>query len=228
MNVASLRMDHQRGRPVLVEFWDFCRPNSIRTQPYLKAWHERYSAAGLRVIGVHSAGFEVSEDPGAVSAAVERLGIQYPVVADIDHLIWKEYENFGWPARYLFSAEQKLFEYHFGEGGYRETELAIQELLGVEQETVSPVRPEDVPGARLVPQSEDVTGPYSGPYQAGGVWGVFTGRGNAIVNGVETVIEHPGAYELIVHERHTRGVLELSVSADVCCLAVCFTPGLAG
>jgi hypothetical protein len=25
VNVAPLRMEQQRGRPVLVEFWDFCR-----------------------------------------------------------------------------------------------------------------------------------------------------------------------------------------------------------
>ena len=49
VNVATLRMDQQRGRPVLVEFWDFCRVNSLRTLPYLKAWHERYADAGLRV-----------------------------------------------------------------------------------------------------------------------------------------------------------------------------------
>ena len=41
LNVATLRMDKQRGRPVLLEFWDFCRPNSIHTLPYLKAWHAR-------------------------------------------------------------------------------------------------------------------------------------------------------------------------------------------
>ena len=39
-------MDKQVGRPVLVEFWDFCRANSLRTLPYVKAWHERYAAAG--------------------------------------------------------------------------------------------------------------------------------------------------------------------------------------
>ena len=36
VNVAPLRMDKQRGRPVLVEFWDFCRVNSLRTLPYLR------------------------------------------------------------------------------------------------------------------------------------------------------------------------------------------------
>ena len=46
----------QRGRPMLVEFWDFCRPSSLRTLPYVKAWHERYARGGLRVIGVHCPG----------------------------------------------------------------------------------------------------------------------------------------------------------------------------
>ena len=49
VNVAPLRMDKQSGRPVLIEFWDFCRPNSMRTLPYVQAWHERYAADGLRV-----------------------------------------------------------------------------------------------------------------------------------------------------------------------------------
>jgi thiol-disulfide isomerase/thioredoxin len=228
INVASLRMDQQRGQPVLIEFWDFCRPNSIRTLPYLKAWHERYAAAGLRVIGVHSAGFEPSRDPEAVSAAVKRLAIEYPVVVDVGLAIWQEYENLGWPARYLFTADQRLFEFHYGEGGYAETERAIQELLAVEQPPLVAIRPEDEPGAVLEPQSEDVPGPYSGPYEAGGVWGVFQGAGTATANGIEFTIDHSGAYELIVHEHHTEGVLELSVSEGVRCLAVCFTPGLAG
>lgn len=221
-------MDQQRGRPVLLEFWDFCRPNSLRTLPYLKAWHARYGARGLRVIGVHSAGFPPSEDPLAVTAAVERLGIEYPVVVDVDHQIWQEYENLGWPARYLWNAEGYLHDFHYGEGAYADTERAIQELLGIEQETVAPVRPEDAPGAVLVPQSDDVAGPYSGPYAAGGVWGVFDGHGVATVNGLAVEVIAPGAHELIRHERHTEGVIDLSVSAGLEVLAVCFTPGLAG
>jgi hypothetical protein len=220
-------MDQQAGRPVLIEFWDFCRPNSIRTLPYMRAWHERYAPSGLRVIGVHSAGFEPGEDPQAVAAAVARLGLEYPVVIDVEHQIWQEYENLGWPARYLWDSEHNLFEYHFGEGAYAETELAIQELLGLERETVEPIRPEDRRDAMLVPQSADVSGPYSGPYAAGGVWGVFKGSGVATVNGVELDIPEPGAYELISHERHTEGVIELELGDELCCLAVCFTPGVA-
>src|SRR5260221_960051 len=83
----------QRRRPMLVEFWDFCRPNSLRTLPYLKAWHERYAERGLRVIGVHSPGFDPGKDELAVREAVARLGIQYPVLIDSELELWREYDN---------------------------------------------------------------------------------------------------------------------------------------
>ncbi len=218
---------------MLVEFWDFCRPNSLRTLQYVKAWHERYSAAGLRVIGVHCPGFEASRDEHAVREAVARLRIAYPVLIDSELELWQEYENEGWPGRYLFDGRARLFEYHLGEGGYAETELAIQELLGVERELLAPLRPEDAPGAQLAPQTADQPGAYCGPYEAGGVWAVLEGSGTVRVNGgaaaggVELEVSHAGAYQLIEHERHTAGELELEIGAGVSCLATCFTPGLA-
>src|SRR3954469_8448530 len=75
VNVAPLRMDQQIGRPVLVEFWDFCRPDALRTRAYVNAWHARYAAVGLRLISVHPPGFAAARDAGAVRAAVARLRI---------------------------------------------------------------------------------------------------------------------------------------------------------
>jgi hypothetical protein len=227
INVAGLRMDQQIGRPVLIEFWDFCRANSIRTLPYLRAWHERYEPDGLRVIGVHTAGFEPSEDPEAVRAAVARLGIPYPVVVDVQREIWEAYENLGWPARYLFNAQGMLFDYHYGEGGYEETERAIQALLRLDRPVLAPLRAEDAPGARLMIQSDDVPGPYSGSYEAGAVWAVLDGHGSVRANGRELAVEHPGCYELIAHPTSHSGELALEVGEGVRCYAVCFTPGLA-
>jgi hypothetical protein len=227
INVATLRMDQQLGRPVLIEFWDFCRANSIRTLPYMRAWHERYEAAGLRVIGVHTAGFEPSGDPEAVRAAVARLEIPYPVVVDVDLEIWRDYGNLGWPARYLFGPNGMLLHYHYGEGGYDETEQAIQELLGIDEALLETLRPEDAPGAQLAVQTDDVAGPYSGPYEAGGVWAVLDGHGSVTANGHTITVDHPGAYELVSHPRSTAGELELVVGEGVSCHAVCFTPGLA-
>ena len=84
-----------------------------------------------------------------------------------------------------------------------------------------------MPGARLAAQTADLEGPYSGPYEAGAVWAVLDGAGAVTVNGQRFSVEHPGAYELIVHERSTAGRLELELGAGVRCHAVCFTPGLA-
>jgi thiol-disulfide isomerase/thioredoxin len=225
-----LRMDQQRGRPVLVEFWDFCRVSSLRTLPYLQAWHERYAADGLRVVSVHSPGFRASRDEDAVRAAVERLGIVHPVLIDPDLRLWTTYDNEGWPARYLWRPAERghfLADVHLGQGAYAETERAIQELLGVEREVLAPLRPEDDPQARIVIPTPDQPGPYSGPYEAGGVWAVLSGDGVVRANGREIRVEAPGAYELVAHERSTAGVLDLEIGPGVECEAVSFTPGLA-
>ncbi|HUA03553.1 MAG TPA: DipZ protein [Solirubrobacteraceae bacterium] len=214
------------GFPMLLEFWDFCRVQSLRTLPYVRAWRERYP--DLTVVGVHAAGFPPSQDADAVRDAVARLGIEYPVAVDADFEVWQLYGNLGWPARYLFDERGMLLHYHYGEGGYEETELAIQEVLGSDQPVLAPFRPEEAPDALLEPQTDDVEGPYSGPYLAGGVWAVLSGRGAVEVNGRSVAVGHPGAYELIAHERSTSGELELEVGAGVTCHAVCFTPGLTG
>jgi hypothetical protein len=214
------------GFPMLLEFWDFCRVQSIRTLPYVKEWHERYP--DLQVVGVHAAGFPPSRDPDAVRAAVARLEVPYPVAVDTELEIWGVYGNLGWPARYLFDQRGILLDFHYGEGAYEETELAIQELLGIEQPVLAPFRPEEVADAQLEPQTDDVEGPYSGPYTAGAVWAVLDGRGVVEVAGRTIAVDHPGAYELIVHERSTTAELALEIGDGVTCHAVCFTPGLAG
>jgi len=199
----------------------------MRTLPYLEAWHERYQDHGLRVIGVHSSGFELSQDPEPVRDAVGRLGVSYPVVVDSEHEIWRLYGNLGWPARYLFDRQLTLAHYHYGEGNYEETEQAIQELCGVSRPLLEPIRPEDVPGAVLEAQTDDVAGPYSGPYRAGGVWAVLDGAGTVSASGRAIRVDGPGCYELISHRRSTDGELELEIPDGVRCHAVCFTPGLA-
>src|SRR3954447_1612790 len=212
VNVATLRMDQQRGKVVLVEFWDFCRVNSLRTLPYLRAWHERYAADGLRIVGVHTGGFLPARDPENVRRAVERLEIPWPVLIDTDLEVWDIYGNEGWPARYLWEPSLQLHSLHYGEGAYVETELEIQSLLGVSREPVAPVRPEDAPDALLAPQTADQPGAYCGPYEAGGVWAVVEGDGELRVNGRVLRVTEPGCVCLFDHGRHTHG--ELSLEAD--------------
>jgi hypothetical protein len=231
INSAALEMDALRGRAVLIEFWDFCRPNSLHTLPYLKAWHERYAATGLTVVSVHSPGFRTSANEAHARAAVARLGIEHAVLLDTNFALWQEYENAGWPGRYVWNADGLLADYHYGEGDYAACEAVIGELLGLTREPLAPLRPQDDPDAILVVPSEDrLSEPFSGPYEAGEVWAVLEpARPDATVavNGHELAVEHPGAHLLISHRHHAHGELELELGRGVRCDGVCFTPGLA-
>ncbi len=165
LNVAFLRMDKLLAQnAVLVEFWDFARVNSLRTMPYLKGWHARYASRGLRVVGIHTPGYSFGRDPDAVAREAGRLEVPYPVVIDSDYQIWRLYGNRGWPGRYLWDRRGLLRYYHYGEGDYDGTELAIQEVL-VEiddfpmPEPLEPLKPEDVPGMRLEAQTADIALP---------------------------------------------------------------------
>jgi mannose-6-phosphate isomerase-like protein (cupin superfamily) len=227
VNVATLRMDQQMGKAVLIEFFDFCRVSSLRTLPYVKEWHSRYEADGLRVISVHCPGYPPSQDPQAVREAVARLGIEHAVCLDQDFELWRRYENKGWPARYLFNPKLRLFEYHYGEGSYTETEQAIQELLDVERELVATIHPEDDPAKEIVVPTPEQEGPYSGAYEAGEVWAVVDGEGELGVNGRIVEVGVPGAMRLIDHGVHTEAVLDLEPGDGVTVYATCFTPGIA-
>ena len=233
--VASLRMDQQLGRPVLLEFWDFCRCNSLRTLPYVRAWHERYAEAGLRVISAHAGGYPPSRDAAEVRAAVARLGIEHPVVIDADFKLWRDYGNDAWPARYLFDQRLRLYSMHYGEGAYEETQAEICELLELEPEPLTALHPEDEPGAAVGRPTDEQPGAWSGAYEAGAVWAVLeplaaAAAADAAVraNGRTIAVPHSGCFALVEHERHTTGVLELEVGAGVRCHAVQFTPGVLG
>jgi hypothetical protein len=230
INSTPLAMDGLRGRPVLIEFWDFCRPNSLHTLPYLKAWHDRYGQAGLAVVSVHTPGFRASANDDAVRAAVVRLRIEHAVLLDTDFALWHEYENAGWPGRYLWNAGGALADYHYGEGAYAECEQAICELLELDCSPLEPLRASDAPGALLAPHSEDrLEQPFSGPYEAGAAWAVLDPPergGTATVNGAELAVEHPGAHLLACHEFHSAAELSLELGPGVRCDGVLFTPGL--
>ena len=168
---GPLRLADLRGRPVLLDFWDYTCVNCIRTLPYVREWHDRYGPLGLAVIGVHAPEFSFARESGNVLRAVREHGIEYPVVLDNEYAIWQAYANRFWPAKYLVDGEGYVRYFHFGEGGYGETEEAIQFLLreafpqillpGV----MEPMRDEDRPGAACYRVTPEV---YLG-YQRGSI-----------------------------------------------------------
>lgn len=153
INSPPLSMESLKGRVVLVDFWDYTCVNCIRTLPYVKEWHKRYSKDGLIVIGVHAPEFFFAKDRRNVEQAVKNFDLKYPIALDNDYQTWNAYANHYWPAKYLMDKAGCIRYFHFGEGNYRETEQIIQSLLreinpGLElPPLMEPVRLSDSPGA---------------------------------------------------------------------------------
>jgi thiol-disulfide isomerase/thioredoxin len=136
LNSEPLTAEERRGRVVLVDIWTYSCVNWLRTLPYVRAWDERYRDRGLVAVGVHCPEFGFEHDLDNVRHATRELGVDYPVVVDNDFAIWQSLENHYWPAVYLADRDGKIRFHHFGEGNYEETERAVQQLLGVDEETV--------------------------------------------------------------------------------------------
>ena len=136
VNSEPLTAAALRGRVVLVDFWTYSCVNWLRTLPYVRAWHERYRDRGLVVVGVHAPEFGFEHDLANVRRAVGDLDVAYPVVIDNDFAIWRSFDNHYWPAVYLVDGDGRVRFRHFGEEAYEDTEQAIQQLLGVDEELV--------------------------------------------------------------------------------------------
>lgn len=118
-----------QGKVVLVDFWTYTCINWLRTAPYIRAWDEKYRRHGLVVLGVHTPEFAFERDATNVHRAVSERGIKYPVAIDNGYAIWRAFRNQYWPALYLADAKGRIRHHHFGEGGYEQSERAIQQLL---------------------------------------------------------------------------------------------------
>jgi thiol-disulfide isomerase/thioredoxin len=143
LNSPPLTTAGLRGSVVLVDFWTYTCINWLRTLPYLRAWAERYKQHGLVVIGVHTPEFDVEHDLDNVRRAVKELRVDYPVAVDSDYAIWSAFDNHYWPALYVVDAQGQIRHHRFGEGGYQESEMILQQLLtevgssGIGQDLVS-------------------------------------------------------------------------------------------
>jgi hypothetical protein len=121
--------------------------------PYVREWHQRYAGKGLTVVGVHCPEFRFARDRQHVQAAAQRLGLSWPVLLDNDYRTWQAFANRYWPCKYLIDAQGYLRYQKAGEGGYTETDEAIQALLreanpGLDlPRPIGALRAEDNPGA---------------------------------------------------------------------------------
>ena len=126
---TPLRLTDLQGEVVLLEFWTFECINCLHILPHVLDWYDTYHEQGLNVVGIHFPEFSYEADYNNLVAAVKRLEIPFPVGQDNDGATWNAYGQRYWPTLYLIDKQGNIRYIHIGEGGYNETEIAIQGLL---------------------------------------------------------------------------------------------------
>jgi thiol-disulfide isomerase/thioredoxin len=150
---------------VLVDFWTYTCVNCLRTLPFLKEWQAKYSDRGLVILGVHTPEFEFEKEIQNVREAIQREGIEWPVVLDNDFGTWNSFSNRFWPAKYLIGVGGQLRYQHFGEGAYVEVEQEIRDALTEAGHDISDIPIGTINDADRDPVANSVTRKLYGGYE---------------------------------------------------------------
>jgi thiol-disulfide isomerase/thioredoxin len=116
-----------RGRIVILDFWTFCCINCLHVLDELRELEEKHRDTVV-VIGVHSPKFVHEAEHQAVVDAVERYGVEHPVLDDPELATWKQYAVRAWPTLVVIDPEGYVVAQHAGEGHAHAIERLVAEL----------------------------------------------------------------------------------------------------
>lgn len=129
INSAPVALEGLRGRVVLLDFWTFGCYNCRNTLPTVKRFDATFRDKGLSIIGVHSPESGYEKKLESVQEAVEKNGIKYPVVTDVNFKTWESFGVNAWPTVVILDKQGRIRYTHVGEGAYDMQEKVIQALL---------------------------------------------------------------------------------------------------
>ncbi|QKW28496.1 redoxin domain-containing protein [Streptomyces seoulensis] len=110
-----LKLADFRGRTLILDFWTFCCVNCLHVLDELRELEERHRDTVV-IIGVHSPKFVHEAEHQAVVDAVERYGVEHPVLDDPELATWKQYAVRAWPTLVVIDPEGYVVAQHAGEG----------------------------------------------------------------------------------------------------------------
>ncbi|MCB5911348.1 NHL domain-containing thioredoxin family protein [Streptomyces pinistramenti] len=123
----ELTLSDLRGRIVVLDFWTFCCVNCLHVLDELRELEERHRDTVV-IIGVHSPKFVHEAEHQAVVDAVERYGVEHPVLDDPELATWKQYAVRAWPTLVVIDPEGYVVAQHAGEGHAHAIETLVEEL----------------------------------------------------------------------------------------------------
>ena len=105
---VNLKDELKSHKAVLVNFFATWCPPCREEIPDLIKLQEKFKTKSFTVLAVN-----VNESQQKVSNFVEKMGINYSVVLDVDNIISQEYRVVGIPTSYLLKSDGKILgEYH--------------------------------------------------------------------------------------------------------------------
>ncbi|MGW1033733.1 NHL domain-containing thioredoxin family protein [Streptomyces antibioticus] len=116
-----------RGRIVVLDFWTFCCINCLHVLDELRELEQKHRDTVV-VVGVHSPKFVHEAEHRAVVDAVERYGVEHPVLDDPELATWKQYAVRAWPTLVVIDPEGYVVAQHAGEGHAHAIERLVAEL----------------------------------------------------------------------------------------------------
>ncbi|MFE8944226.1 NHL domain-containing thioredoxin family protein [Streptomyces sp. NPDC007856] len=149
----ELGLAELRGRIVIVDFWTFCCVNCLHVLDELRELEEKHRDTVV-IIGVHSPKFVHEAEHQAVVDAVERYGVEHPVLDDPELATWKQYAVRAWPTLVVIDPEGYVVAQHAGEGHAHAIERLVEELEA-EHEAKGTLRRGD--GPYVAPEPEPTT-----------------------------------------------------------------------
>ncbi|MFF2361977.1 NHL domain-containing thioredoxin family protein [Streptomyces sp. NPDC058122] len=116
-----------RGRVLILDFWTFCCINCLHVLDELRELEEKHRDTVV-IVGVHSPKFAHEAEHQAVVDAVERYGVEHPVLDDPELATWKQYAVRAWPTLVVIDPEGYVVAQHAGEGHAHAIERLVAEL----------------------------------------------------------------------------------------------------
>ena len=208
-----------RGRAGAARVLGLLPPELAAHAPLPQGLARALRGARAVVVSVHCPGFRGERRRGCRARRGRAARIEHPVLLDTDFALWQDYENAGWPGRYLWGPDgHRCSTTTTARAPTRSASARSASSLG--RRAASRWRrcgPRTRPAPLALPDRGPARGAFGGPYEAGAVWAVLDGpRAACRVNGRALAVEHPGAYLLVEHERHTRGELEPRARRRAC------------
>lgn len=124
----EIKLADLRGRVAVLDFWTFCCINCLHVLDELRPLEQKYGDV-LVIIGVHSPKFEHEKDPDALAAAVERYGVEHPVLDDPELITWQQYAAKAWPTLSVIDPEGYVVASMAGEGHAEGLARLVDQLI---------------------------------------------------------------------------------------------------